>query len=137
MPKTWKQKLNNSKNPEVKVLEKDFAGLKANTTMLISTPKEIQEYIQNIPSGERVLPQQIRADLAKKHGADGACPVTTGIFLRIVSEVALEEINEGKKLDEVAPFWRVVDPTSSLANRLPPFAKEFITSIRKKEGIRN
>jgi len=134
MPKTWKEKFNNGKIPEVKLLQKDFAGLKANTTMLISTPKEIAEYMDKIPSGQIISFVQMREDLAKKHQAEGTCPVTTGIFSRIVAELALEEINQGKKPSEVTPFWRVVDPESKLAQKLPPLVKEFIARMRENEA---
>jgi hypothetical protein len=38
--------------------------------------------------------------------------------VRISAEAALEELAEGKSLNEVAPFWRVIDPDSKLAARL-------------------
>ena len=56
--------------------------------------------------------------LAKLHGADATCPVSTAIFLRIVAEAAWDEIESGVPVSEVAPFWRVVDPKSPLAKKL-------------------
>ena len=60
----------------------------------------------------------MRDDLAKDYQADKTCPVTTGIFLRIVSEASYEEYNAGIDLDAITPFWRMVNPNSKLAEKL-------------------
>jgi hypothetical protein len=60
----------------------------------------------------------MRLELAKLHGADATCPVSTEIFLRTVSEAAWDEIEAGTPVTEVTPFWRVVDPKSPLAKKL-------------------
>jgi hypothetical protein len=46
------------------------------------------------------------------------CPVTTAIYLRVVAEVALDDLGTGKPLDQVVPFWRVVTPDSKVAKKL-------------------
>jgi hypothetical protein len=60
----------------------------------------------------------MRRELAAMHGADAACPVSTAIFLRTVAEAAWDDIEAGKPVTAVAPFWRVVDPKSPLAKKL-------------------
>ena len=47
-----------------------------------------------------------------------SCPMVTGISLRIVSEAAYEEYQKNMKLDQITPFWRVVEPDSNLAHKL-------------------
>jgi hypothetical protein len=42
----------------------------------------------------------------------------TAIYLRVVAEVALTDLAEGKALDQVVPFWRVVLPGSKVAAKL-------------------
>ena len=67
----------------------------------------------------------MRKDLALTHQSEVNCPVTTGIFLRIVSEVSYEKIIQGEK--NPTSFWRVFDPQSKLANKLscgPSFVQE-------------
>lgn len=118
MAKTWQQKFDNRKEVTVELLNKDFADLKAGTKMLISTPAEISAYVSAIPKGQTTTVLQMRQDLARKHKADGTCPLTTGIFLRIVSELAWEQIQSGKAPSDVTPFWRIVDPKSPLAKKL-------------------
>ena len=100
--------------------------------MFISTPKIIDDYIKHIPFGKSTELSTMRNDLAIDYQADKTCPVTTGIFLRIVSEASYEELKLGKGIDEVTPFWRVVNPKSKLANKLE-CGVEFIIS---KERMR-
>jgi hypothetical protein len=76
----------------------------------------------------------MRKDLAIEYGAEYTCPVTSGIFLRIVSEAAHEQIEKGAPIGKVTPFWRVVDEKSALNKKLS-FGSEFVSKQRKKEGI--
>jgi hypothetical protein len=46
----------------------------------------------------------MRDDLAANAGADVTCPTSTGIFVGIVAEAALEQIATGKSASEVTPF---------------------------------
>ena len=117
-PKTWKQKMA-AKPPHTVTLDKDFAGVPAGARLLISCPAEVEHYLRkHVPPGETREVQQMRRELATLHGADAACPVSTAIFLRTVAEAAWDEIESGVPASEVAPFWRVVDPKSPLANKL-------------------
>lgn len=116
MAKTWQEKFDTKKEPVVKRLDKDFADIEAGETMLISTPLMITDYINSIPASENRDLQSMRRDLAMAAGADKTCPVTTGIFTRIVAERGLELMAENKP--PVAPFWKVIDPASPLAKKL-------------------
>lgn len=86
--------------------------------MLISSPGEIANYVARIPKGETRTMDRMRNELARKAGATAMCPVTAAIYLRVVAEVALADLAEGKRLDEVVPFWRVVLPGSKVAQKL-------------------
>ena len=102
--------------------------------MLIPTPMLVDGYIRQIPKGKTVDSTTIRKDLAIEHGAEVTCPLTTGIFIRIVAEAAYEEYQKGKALNKIAPFWRVIDEKSPTAKKLT-FGTEFLIEQRKKEGI--
>jgi len=132
--KTWKDKLNSKRPPEVKLLTFDFAGLKNGTTMLISSPLEINEHVKNIPYGQSKSVDEMKQFLAKKYDAQGVCPVTTAIFLRVVSEAAIEDLNSGKSKSEVTPFWRIVEPDSKIASKLE-FGRDAIKQLRQEEGL--
>ena len=100
--------------------------------MLIPTPRLVEAYIRQIPQGKFVDTSTIRNDLATEHGAEVTCPLTTGIFLRIVAEAAYEEFQGGKPIDEITPFWRVISETSPTAKKLTCGA-DFLKEQRAKE----
>jgi hypothetical protein len=117
-PKTWQDKMN-AAPPHTVRLDKDFAGVPAGARLLISNPKEIRDFLRtHTRAGEFMPVQQLRRELARTHGADAACPVSTSIFLRVVAEAAWDEMEAGAGAHEVAPFWRVIEPEAPLAKKL-------------------
>lgn len=60
----------------------------------------------------------MRNELARRNDAVATCPVTTAIYLKVVAEVALDDMAQGKPSDAVVPFWRVIEPGSKIAQRL-------------------
>ncbi|MCE2740791.1 MAG: hypothetical protein LW669_04820 [Sphingobacteriales bacterium] len=132
--KSWIEKLNDKKEPQLKRIEIQFADMPAGSNMFIATPQLIDEYVKQIGFGRRIDIKTLRKDLALAHHADYTCPVTTGIFLRIVAEANYEKLQLGKEIDEISPFWRVITPNSPLAKKLT-FGQEFlIQQINKEES---
>ncbi|MCW5911842.1 MAG: hypothetical protein KIT62_12245 [Cyclobacteriaceae bacterium] len=131
--KSWADKMEQD-HSVVKKLDKDFADMKAGSMMYISNPKTVDAYIRNIPKGRAVALKTMRQDLALEHRADVTCPVTTGIFLRIVAEAAHEQLRQGKAVSKITPFWRVMDAKMPLAKKLT-FGKKLIREQRKKEKL--
>jgi len=117
-PTDWRKRFGAAKPPHVVMLHTDFGGVKAGNTMLISSPGDIAAYVAKIPRGETRTIDRLRNELARKAGANAMCPVTTAIYLRVVAEVALRDLDDGRALDEVVPFWRVVTPDSKVARKL-------------------
>jgi hypothetical protein len=119
MRKTWRQKLE-EKHPEhgkvvdvpPKMQNRFLVG-----KMLIPKPLDIDALIHRVPKGKLATVIQIRDKLARDAQANCCCPLTTGIFLRIVAEVAEEDLRSGKK--DVTPYWRVVRADGSLNERFP------------------
>lgn len=134
MPKTWQEKFDTAKEPTVKVIDKRFADLPEGTKMFIASPKLIDEYVNNIPKGVEVDLKKMRKDLATKHRAENSCPVTTSIFLRVVSEVSIEKLNKGEKIESVTPFWRVINSKMPIAKKLS-CGVDFINEQRRKENL--
>jgi len=85
--------------------------------MLIPTPKLVDAVVRQVPRGRLVTVGEIRRNLAADFSADVACPLTTGIFIRIVAEAAEEDRASGRK--RVAPYWRVIKDDGSLNPRFP------------------
>jgi hypothetical protein len=131
--KSWLDKLNENKESKIKKIDIDFADIPAGSNMFIATPKLIDQYINEIGVGKRIDLKTMRKDLAIEHNADYTCPVTTGIFLRIVAEANYEKLQQGKHLEEITPFWRVIEPNSALAKKLT-FGQDFLLEQIEKES---
>jgi hypothetical protein len=132
--KTWAEKMNPSARHKIEKTEKTFADIPEGSKMLIATPAIVDEYVKNIPEGTQTTLQQMRKDLAAEYHADFTCPVTSGIFLRIVAENAYEQFMQGTSRDEIAPFWRIIDLKSPTAKKLT-FGTEFLREQRQTEGL--
>ena len=132
--KTWNDKLYSEKTHKVKHLDKKFVDIPADSDMLVATPEIFDNYIKRIPKGQSRSMKEMRADLAQAYIAQHTCPVTTGIFVRIVAEAAYEKYMNGHDIEEITPFWRVIDEKSSIVKKLS-FDPAFITEQRMKEGI--
>lgn len=117
-PTDWPARYRKAKPPHIVTLHAGFAGVKAGRTMLISSPEQIARWIETIPRGETRTILRMRSDLARRAGADAMCPVTASIYLRVVAECALRALGEGRALDTVTPFWRVIDPADRIATKL-------------------
>jgi hypothetical protein len=88
-----------------------------------------------IPEKSFISVSQLRRQLSIAKGADGTCPLTTGIFLRIVAEYAFECYLNGKEVRDLPPVWRVIDITSPLAKKLPLGLLVLIREQQSREGL--
>lgn len=134
--KTWTEKLAIARGPKVETLAKRFAGIEPGKRLLVATPLAVRDYMAAIPPVEFRSIAQMREDLARQHGADATCPTSTGIFVRIAAEAALEELARGREPHEITPFWRLVPPESPTAHKLS-CGPDFIATQRALEGVRS
>jgi hypothetical protein len=111
-----------------------FAGMRSGQIMLIPSPKTVDMFIRALPSGKAMDMATMRAKLAKQHNAEVCCPVTTGIFLRIVVEAANEAHEKGAPVSSITPVWRVVDPKAAILKKVS-FDPEWMMDQRKREGL--
>jgi len=130
--KSWIDKLNDQKEHQIKPLEKDFWGYHKGDIMLIATPQIVDNYVKNIPKGHFTTAEVMRKDLAAEYHATFTCPLTTGIFLRIVAEAAYEEFIKNRDTKGITPFWRIIEPGCKLASKLS-FGENFLEEMRSKE----
>lgn len=117
-PTDWRKRFDKAKPPKTVMLHSDFAGIKAGTLMYIGSPGVLANYIARIPPGETRTVERMRNELARRNDAAATCPVTTAIYLKVVAEVALDDLEKGKPLESVVPFWRLIEPGSKIARRL-------------------
>jgi alkylated DNA nucleotide flippase Atl1 len=110
-------------------------------TMLIPTPKLVDELIRRIPKGKLVTVAELRRKLAADFAADVTCPLTTGIFVRIAAEAAEEDRANGHR--RITPYWRVVKDDGSLNPKFPGgehlqarwLRSEGLSIVRKGERV--
>ena len=133
MAQTAIERLNKAKSPKVVILEKDFAGIRAGSSMFVATPKIVDEFINKMPYGRFITMPELRADLAIEYDCDATCPVSTAIFLRVVAEAALEHLEQGATTADITPFWRVVAPGDKVSARLPIDQKWL--EVRRQEEL--
>ena len=131
--KTWRQKLEEQHPEHGKVVDvppkmQNRFGI---GKMLIPKPLDIDALINKVPKGKLATVTQIREKLAKGAHAHCSCPMTTGIFLRIVAEVAEEDLSNGQR--EVTPYWRVIKADGSLNEKFPGGVQNQAARL-KKEG---
>ena len=110
-------KRDGARPPEIKVLYALKSAAFPAGRMLIASPLTLHAIISNVPRGHVLRFSALRDALARQFEADYTCPVTTGIFLRIVADAAEEERANGAV--DVMPWWRMVRDDGSLLQKLP------------------
>ena len=118
MAKSAAEHLNADKQPKMVVLDKDFAGVKKGQMLFVATPKIVADYIKRIPYGETRTIERMRREMARRRKCDASCPVSTAIFIRIAAQSAVDEIDAGKAVDEVIPFWRLLSGKDKITKKL-------------------
>jgi hypothetical protein len=101
--KTWREKLADAKD-----LPK---------TILVPAPMQVDEAMRRVPMGKLATINELRAYLARKHGTDTACQMTTGIFAWIAAHAAEEARAAGER--DVTPYWRTLKSGGELNPKYP------------------
>lgn len=115
---SWRAKLADSKDlPKVEPITGKMSTRWGTGTVVIPAPIEVDEIMRRIPKGKLITVNEIRAALARKHGASIGCPITTGIFALIAARAAAEHEAEGKK--KVTPYWRTLKAGGELNPKFP------------------
>ncbi len=73
--------------------------------------------MKKVPRGKVTTINEIRAALAKEHGAEIACPITTGIFASIAAHVAEED--KAKRKRGATPYWRTLKAGGEINPKYP------------------
>lgn len=117
--KSWREKLENPVPglPKVCEVPDKWVKMMGGRQILVPTPMMVDNYVRTVPKRKLVTVGRIRRQLAESFKADSTCPMTTGIFLRIISEAAEEDRRTGKK--SITPWWRVVKDDGSLNPKFP------------------
>jgi len=100
--------------------------------MLIPRPADVVALVRETRRGKLVTVSQLRERLAQDAGADCTCPMTTGIFVRIVAEAAEEARREGKT--RITPYWRIIKDDGGLNEKFPGGTRAQAARLRE-EGL--
>jgi len=130
--KSWQEKLADDQGlPMVQEITDKMSHRWGTGTVVIPAPREVDEIMRKVPKGKVITINEIRAMLARKHGASIGCPITTGIFAWVAAHAAAEMAAEGKK--DVTPYWRTLKSKGEL-NEKYPGGVEKQTALLREEG---
>lgn len=116
--KSWQEKLADDKGlPKIGQVEGKMTTRWGRGGMVIPAPREVDALMKKVPRGKVTTISELRAALAKKHQADFACPITTGIFSWIAAHAAAEDAAAGRK--RITPYWRPLKTGGELNPKYP------------------
>jgi alkylated DNA nucleotide flippase Atl1 len=127
--KSWREKLADDKGlPRVGKVTGKMTKRWGKGIMVIPAPREVDALMKQVPKGSVVTINELRAALAKKHKADFACPITTGIFSWIAAHAAAESESAGAK--RITPFWRTLKTGGEVNPKYPGGIGQTATRLR-------
>ena len=130
--KSWREKLADDKDlPKVAPVCGKMSTRWGTGTMVIPAPREVDAIMKRVPAGKLITINEIRSLIAKSHGADIGCPITTGIFAWIAAHAAEESRADGET--RITPYWRTLKSGGEL-NPKYPGGVESLRKRLKKEG---
>lgn len=116
--RSWGEKLADSKDlPRVEEITEKMSQRWGTGTVVIPAPKEVDELMARVPAGKLTTINEIRAALARKHGATIGCPMTTGIFAWVAAHAAEEAAAAGATV--ITPYWRTLKAGGLLNEKYP------------------
>lgn len=131
--KSWSDKLDDGQ-AVIKPSPRNFGDVIEGQSMLVPTARQVDDFIRSIPAGVDIDVRALRTAMALESGAETACPVYVGYHLRTVAEAAWEDLSRGAPLNQVTPFWRVLDGRTPTTAKLT-FGRDFVVGQRRAEGL--
>ena len=113
----WREKLTRQQEAKIVQIPPRMQARFGKGTMVIPKPLDVDALIRRVPKGKMATVLQLREELARRSKVDVACPLCTGIFVRISAEAAEEERRAGKK--SITPYWRVISSEGRLNPKYP------------------
>lgn len=145
MKKTWVEKMQDKPGyPKILVLEEKFPCYNAVHKMsanigdkiVITQASEVIPLMAAVPKGKLLTLREICTALAKKHGVQGCCTLTTGIFIMTLAN-AVEEVKTSGLDSEMSeiPWWRTLKMDGFLNDKYPG-GQETQKKLLEEEGFK-
>ena len=115
--KSWREKMDNPNLPKLVDVPPRMQKRLGSGTMLLPSPGKVDAFIRTVQKGNLTTVSQIRRALAQQYAVHCACPLLTGMFVRIAAEAAEEDGAAGKT--KITPYWRVLRDDGSLNPKFP------------------
>lgn len=116
--KSWREKLADAKGlPKVVEITGKMSKRWGAGTLAIPAPAEVDAIMAKVPKGKLITINEIRAEVAKRHGATIGCPITCGIFAWIAAHAAEESRAAGAK--RITPYWRTLKAGGEVNPKYP------------------
>ena len=130
--KTWRDKLDQHHPNHGKIMHipPSMRRTCGTGTIVIPRPRDIDTIMRSVRKGRLITVAQIRERLAKAAGVDCACPLTTGIFVRVAAEAAEEDARDGRT--RITPYWRTVKDGGKLNEKFPGGVKAQANRLRSE-----
>jgi len=128
----WAEKMNRPADVRIVETPEKWQAQYGRGKMLIATPRLVEKLVMQVKKGHVTTIRAIREHLAREYKVGATCPLTTGIFLRIIAENA-EELRAAGQV-RVAPYWRVVRDDGSFNEKFPGGIAAQASRL-KEEGI--
>jgi alkylated DNA nucleotide flippase Atl1 len=117
---SWIEKLDRDEGfPKVVPIGPSMTSQWGEGTMVIPSPREVDAIMKRVPAGKLITINEIRAVLARRHGATIGCPMTTGIFAWIAANAAAEEAEAVRRVPDATPYWRTLKTGGFLNEKYP------------------
>jgi hypothetical protein len=142
--KTWLQKMQDKPGyPKVLILQEGFPcynavhkmGANAGDEVVIVNPSEVLPFMAAVPQGHLITLREICLAIARKHGVQGCCSLTSGIFIMTIAN-AVEEVKasgENSALTRI-PWWRTLKADGFLNDKYPG-GQEAHKALLESEGF--
>jgi alkylated DNA nucleotide flippase Atl1 len=101
-------------------------GAELGDSVVLAPGLEVNAIMKQVPKGRLLTLEEICKKLAKNHGVDYCCALTTGIFINIVANAAVE-------MNTDVPYWRTIKNDGQL-NKKFPGGLEKQKRLLEKEG---
>lgn len=129
--KSWREKLDGyTRLPEVKPIPERMQPRHGQGTIVIPSPREVEEAMRKVPEGRLATVMGISEQLAREHGTTIGCTVTTAIFASMAAQAAAEDRQAGHP--SATPYWRTLKADGELNLKYPGGLDELMRRLESE-----